>query len=1469
MFNNKKILLLCSSFNYNEAVSRDVQGMYHALQGLDTKILSGDGPQDPHHAYIEAGQAVDWLSDDGIIIYHCDAPCQWADDLFLKAGCYKILRPHTMACLGTPIQDSVQKTKDAMSPVARYADAVLVPSCAYNAVLQQAGYNGKLYTQPLFHHTDKLQCAPFADDFYNALNDGRVNIILLDNMLSESVLNCFAKTYDADGYARPAYRFLLVKARGALPESDDELPENVVVINGDNISELATAYRAASLLVVADEKAAYQHLLAAMAFGVPVLAFNTPGLAEIVAEAGVLYKDASNDLHKGMVNILTNSGLHGSLRAKGWERYLTNYDIDSLDLDFLTVMAQRIPHKLMHIKHIHQFHNTLTAGDAISNSLFFMQGMLRELGFESEIYASRFPEEFKNKVKHYTTLPASPHEALIFHHSMATGLEQWMDQLQNIIFLAYHNLTPAAFFADNNPLYNYIRHNIKKGLDELQFLIGKSQAAIADSPFNAGDLVKAGCRDIEVIAALTDIAGLEHAFWNDRLVQMQSEVPTILFVGRIVPNKGQLDLVKVALYLRTILQVPFQLVLVGGYDEKEYYFQKIIAEVEQSGLQDYVRITGKVSDEDLYGWYRAADVFLCMSEHEGFCVPLLESMVLGLPVVAYDSSAIKDTLGSAGIMVEEKNHAAIAALVKILLGNRSLRTRIAGYQKIYAQKYKRDIILKKLSNFLLKQGIAVPEQPTPGKNIGKSQSQPHYQIEGPFESSYSLALGNRELAIALDKKMPGEVALFATEGWGDYPADQTAMKRYPGVDKIWERGKKRSGADVVIRQLYPTRVGDMDGKLNFLFFAWEETGIPAERIRQFNHSLDGIMVYTNYVYKVLRDNGVYIPIINCGAGAEHIIQTDTAPLRIPANKKFKFLHISSGLPRKGVDILLAAYARLFNKNDEVELIIKTIPNPQNNIVDLVQALRKESPACPAITVIQDDYSQAEIKSLYLHCDALVAPSRGEGFGLPMAEAILLGKPVITTAYGGHCDFCTEETAWLVDFDFAPSRSHLDLISSIWLEPKVDSLVQKMREVYEAAPGEIKKRVKHGQKILNKNFTWDVCAQRTIEFEKQVSRLPEFVQPVKMAFVSSWNSKCGIASYSSFILEHFDPMLFDMVILSSNARTLNEDSDNVYRCWGPGFGGIDPLLKALNDLNPHVVFMQHNFAFFNPEELGRILDHCDSHNIPSVITLHRTEDDVWPNGYRNSLSTISASLKKAARLLVHSVNDLNRLKNWGVKDNISFLPHGVVERPNTSKADARKRKKLSEQHFIISTYGFFLPHKGFVELLEAFLRLAPEFPNARLLMANALYGMPETESAYNKCKKILSNSKYKNRVTLISDYLADEESFEWLECSDVIVFPYQETAESSSAAVRFGLASHRPILCTPLAIFDDVADVVRFFSGTNVDHLTQGLRHVMLNKDELNSIHDRQERWLQANSWPQIAYRLSGMLRGLHCDKHNK
>ena len=199
---------------------------------------------------------------------------------------------------------------------------------------------------------------------------------------------------------------------------------------------------------------------------------------------------------------------------------------------------------------------------------------------------------------------------------------------------------------------------------------------------------------------------------------------------------------------------------------------------------------------------------------------------------------------------------------------------------------------------------------------------------------------------------------------------------------------------------------------------------------------------------------------------------------------------------------------------------------------------------------------------------------------------------------------------------------------------------------------------------------------------------------------------------------------------------------------------------------------------------------------------------------------------------------------------------------------RRLLKTAGAGFLVASYGFFLPHKGLLELIDSGRAgSAAKVMNIRLRMVNAAYPIPDSSALIEAAKKRIMEKKLELHIELTSGYLADEESLALLSDADLIVFPTQTTAESASGAVRYGLVSGRPVAVTPLPIFDDVASAVFRLPGTTVENMAKGIAEtayaIQNRTTEAQRIAEQADRWRAAHRYSHLGRRLHGMLVALN------
>jgi L-malate glycosyltransferase len=323
-------------------------------------------------------------------------------------------------------------------------------------------------------------------------------------------------------------------------------------------------------------------------------------------------------------------------------------------------------------KAVHQLVPVLAFGDAISQQALTLRRMFRQAGFDSEIYAEHVDTRLRGEARRYPRLREEQGDEapVLFHFSIGSEVTDTYRLLPNPRFLVYHNITPPEFFRGVN---EEVASLCARGREELKSLKPHCRAALADSEFNRAELAALGFANTGVLPivldperyALRPLPRLEQTYRGDGHANF-------LHVGRLVPNKRIEDILKIFYFYRKRIDADSRLLLVGIDTDMEIYSFALRQMIHDLGLKGVV-FAGRVSQRELVTYYRIADVYLCMSEHEGFCVPLLEAMHFGVPVIAYAAGAVPETLGAAGALATRKDFPELAELAALLCTDRELR----------------------------------------------------------------------------------------------------------------------------------------------------------------------------------------------------------------------------------------------------------------------------------------------------------------------------------------------------------------------------------------------------------------------------------------------------------------------------------------------------------------------------------------------------------------------------------------------------------------------------------------------------------------------------------------------------------------------------------------------------------------------------------------------------------------------------
>ena len=336
---------------------------------------------------------------------------------------------------------------------------------------------------------------------------------------------------------------------------------------------------------------------------------------------------------------------------------------------------------------VDQFIPAFHRGDAIGDTAFHMRNFLRSQGFISDIYCLNHDPDLEGEARLFDSYPSpAASDVAILHYALPSPLTQGLMKLPCKKAIVYHNITPHEFFA---PFSREMADIARAGRLELATLVPHLDLALADSEFNRRELLKLGCRRAEVLELFVDFGKYEKppsSFVHDLF---RDDRTNILFVGRIAPNKKIEDLIKVAFYYKKYISPLVRLVVVGKTSALPSYYNGLIRMADEFYLQpEEIHFSGHIPDEELFALYRAADVFLSLSEHEGFCLPLLESMVFDVPIIAYNCTAVPYTLDGAGVLINNKRVDRVAELVDLVTRDAGLRKRIIQGQRERLQRYK-------------------------------------------------------------------------------------------------------------------------------------------------------------------------------------------------------------------------------------------------------------------------------------------------------------------------------------------------------------------------------------------------------------------------------------------------------------------------------------------------------------------------------------------------------------------------------------------------------------------------------------------------------------------------------------------------------------------------------------------------------------------------------------------------------------
>ena len=725
-------------------------------------------------------------------------------------------------------------------------------------------------------------------------------------------------------------------------------------------------------------------------------------------------------------------------------------------------------------------------------------------------------------------------------------------------------------------------------------------------------------------------------------------------------------------------------------------------------------------------------------------------------------------------------------------------------------------------------------------------------IEGSIEGTYSLSLVNRLFGKALIS-LGHEVYFIEPDA---KKKDLIWLQSYE--PELFERYLERHEIldyrfDIHSKNHYPLTSGNLVGRLNAIHcFGWEESILP-EHLAFEMEGFDLLTFMSTFSLASAQNCGVTPRKIVIGLGLDHLPKPNVLPERLnrQKGKPFTFLHISSGLKRKGMEKGLRAFVEEFD-SDDVRLIIKTYPNVTNEIPKLIKALQG-NPILDRIEIDERLLSAQEITSMIDEADAMYLPSLGEGFLLPAAEAMLRGTITVTSTCGGNTDFCNEDTCILIPTSPKQNQSHVGRRSALWFESEVEHLRSALRRAVDM-PEITRRRMINAACEHVKEFTWARTATSFVaaaQYALAGSQCAFRNAPEAVILLSTFEQRCGIATYSEQLVSAFLAKGIECVVYS-------EDIDNylphelervkLHRLWRRT---KESLLEAVKSLCFHHP-MQPVIVQFHPAiipwsvlpEICSLLKYAGHEvfvEVHSIVGIERPED-------------VPMIFKHVDHVIVHNDIDYLFLGEAGISRVLSLFIHPVPKFGMGEVVSAvPSRPKLA-------TFGLCGRHKRLEIVLKIVdeLRARGRVVGAEIISSVDITDVDSIRYAHDlyQLRRLLG---LQDEVSLTTSFLPMRTIESILKSSSLAIFPYSDVAEGASGAVRVALGSGIPLLTSTSPIFDDLHSLHCRHSFEDIAQITGKIEDYLFNETTRITVLCRQSKFAENASWSNHVTRLMDLL----------
>lgn len=647
-------------------------------------------------------------------------------------------------------------------------------------------------------------------------------------------------------------------------------------------------------------------------------------------------------------------------------------------------------------------------------------------------------------------------------------------------------------------------------------------------------------------------------------------------------------------------------------------------------------------------------------------------------------------------------------------------------------------------------------------------------------------------------------------------------------------------------------------------------------------AMDEIWVPSQYNYRTFIDNGINNVFVIAPGIDVNLFNSNKSPLIDRTDGKFRFLAVGEYNSRKGWDLLIPAYLAEFDRSDDVTLIVKAY-NGSKGVVESKRMIkediikyRTESPNVlyPHIMFIGDILSADRLPNLYNSADCLLMLTRGEGFGLPMAEAMACERPCIVPNNSAYLDFINNENGYLVNINGFEKDNLLYKSSMLYRDsesPIIDIKHARklMRYAYEHQNEIQEKGLKARQTIMS-DFTVEQAALRMfnrlqqldvyfnenvvnvvtdnfdellLEERDYVARSEEELLNINVIrsdmkvqagimLIPTWGENCGVADYTR--------RLVDSLKGSQNVLIVK----NLYN-----------LVDTVKRQGINLIHIQHHYSFYNYKTLVEVIKELKMLNCKVILTVHDYAFD-------NAMKPHNECFRYCDYIIVHS----NLIRNQMIKDKvvdknkISVIIMGADEPYHLKKNDAQKNIKIQGKK-IISSFGFLQPHKNWVEVVKAIDILRKDIPNILYLIMSVNRNSSDAAIKYNKSlDSMVARLGISDHVKRFNSYLPEERILQMLAASDIIALPYSNYKINGieywgvSIASRFAMRVQRPLLVSNASFFSDLESICHVIEP-NAQSIAEGIKDI-LNSDALErKIVLRQYNFCIVNSWNNLKDRM--------------